>query len=225
MKKVEQTVSLNSVIHSESNPEFGAGGLPMAPAVSELPGAGAGGRLFLTEPFLPVSSWPCPVHTLPSVPVFESGVTVPTKLAPGLDSAPSPQADRPQLQKPQLSSRVGSSDQRNLRSPGLDHRPETWPSEEACDSICPGRAPSHTRTEGPEEQRTRGGGRGGRGSDRNRSGRRLSLLTSLMDTHPAPGPRAQETCREGAEAHRGPSGRPGPVTFITFQFQTHTLAP
>lgn len=28
MKKVEQTVSLNSVIHSESNPEFGAGGLP-----------------------------------------------------------------------------------------------------------------------------------------------------------------------------------------------------
>lgn len=54
MKKVEQTVSLNSVIHSESNPEFGAGGLPMAPAVSELPGAGAGGRLFLTEPFLPV---------------------------------------------------------------------------------------------------------------------------------------------------------------------------
>lgn len=54
MKKVEQTVSLNSVIHSESNPEFGAGGLPMAPAVSELPGAGASGRLFLTEPFLPV---------------------------------------------------------------------------------------------------------------------------------------------------------------------------
>lgn len=143
-----------------------------------------------------VSSWPCPVHTLPSVPVFESGVTVPTKLAPGLDSAPSPQADQPQLQKPQLSPRVGSSDQRNLRSPGLDRRPETWPSEEACDSICPRRAPSHTRTEGPEEQRTRGGGRGGP-RQRQESLWKTPFSVDLVDGYP-PG--------TGTE---GPGDRPG----------------
>lgn len=85
--------------------------------------------------------------------------------------------------------------------------------------------PSHTRGERPDEQRTHGGGRGVRSSDRNRSGRRLSLLTSLMDTHRGPGPRSQETSREGMDIRRGPSGHPSPVTFIPFQFKTHNLAP
>lgn len=139
MRKVEKTVSLNSVIRDENNPEFRVGGPPVsahrrraARRWSWPPrGKPSGWEVIPQRAVSPCVSVQDPgcvqSYTLHSLPLSESWVAVPTKLAPGFDSAPSPQADRPQLQEPRLSPRADSTDQRNPSSHRLDRHMETQP--------------------------------------------------------------------------------------------------